>query len=267
MTDRTDALIDKIRKLRAKAEDSSVTEAEASAYATKVAELLAQHGLDEAALEMPEQSDVAEEQLDDKYMTDPWRRAICLSAARLYFCSGYTYQSYTRHDPARHPPERNYEGLLLAADRRSFVTQFAFRFVGRRHNAVIAKEMSTYLIATTCRLALAFRREYSASRAEYLDFARGCAARLSERLDALYWQQRRAAAPRHAANGNPGNLPALYADEETLIAKWIEANLALKAMRGGGISEGGWGSDAGRRAADTVSLSAQVAGSSTRMLR
>ena len=127
--------------------------------------------------------------------------------------------------------------------------------------------MSAYLIATTLRLAREWMHATpGAGQTERRDFQRGCAARLSERLDALYWQQRRAAAPRRTTNGNPGNLPALYADEESLVAKWLEANRSLQAMRGRGVQELGAGSAAGRRAADTVSLSAQVAGSKTRML-
>ena len=50
-------LIDRIRKLQAKANDKATTEEEALAFSAKVAQLLAQHNLDEAALDAPEEED------------------------------------------------------------------------------------------------------------------------------------------------------------------------------------------------------------------
>jgi hypothetical protein len=237
MSTATEALIDKIRKLRAKADDPSTTEAEASLFAAKVAELLAQHGLSESHLEVddPDKSAVVSEVWFGDYLTEAWRRAICNSAARLYFCVGYS---------------QDVGGV--GKKKRNHV------FVGKPHNVAVARDMSDYLIQTTLRLGRTYRQA-GRTRTEHINFMKGCGVRLAERLNELYKAQT-ASAPQRATNGNPSNLPALYADEATLVAEYLKAHTKLRDMRGH-IQVYTNGAAAGRAAGNTVSLSAQVAGS------
>lgn len=249
MTDTaTDALLAKIRKLRAKAEDPSVTEAEATLFAAKVAALLAEHGLSEAALHLPDEDPITNHRWDVRF-SDPWRRTICRCAARLYFCGLFVHSWHEKNpkhatDP-RAPMFKFYNGLT---------------FVARAHNATVAREMSDYLIRTTLRLGYA----YSETRAEQLAFMRGCGERLGQRLYYLWDEQTRAAKQR-GPSGNPQNLPALYADEEALYRAAMEKEDLRPFGRGSDLNSEH--ADAGAAAADGVSLAPQVPGAATAATR
>lgn len=231
-TDRTEALLRKLRALRAKADDPSITEAEASLYADKVAQLLQQHNLHESSLEQEEPDEIVEERWEGDYLTDDWRRSICNQVAKLYFCSAYS-------EPTRKPGK--------AA--RLHV------FVGKAHNIAIARDMSEYLINTTLRLAKDWRKANFATHSEFVNFLRGCGIRISERVYELYKAQREAV-PQRATSGNPANLPALYEDESKLIQEFLKSKGLKNMRRGPGAS--GHGGAAGYAAGGTVSLQTQV---------
>lgn len=235
---KSDALLRRIRALRAKADDSSVTEAEASLYAAKVSELLQQHNLSESTLETPDedQEQVEADTWEMEYGGDPWRRTVCNTVAHLYFCKGYSSHTGKKGKHAR-----------------------SFVFVGKPHNTVVAKEMAYYLISTTVRLAKAWRKahpEYPGS--EWRHFLRACGTRIAERVWKLYKDQT-AAAQARSTSGNPANLPALYADEHTLVDNFLQS-IKLRDLPGQRLYDRA-GTHAGRRAGDTVSLSIQIAGS------
>lgn len=245
----TEALLRKIRALRAKAEDPSVTEAEAAAYAAKVAELLQKHNLSEASLEIDEKDEegVVRETWEGDYLTDSWRRLICNAVAALYFCKGFGEDLGT-HRTAR---KRRVQ-----------------HFVGKPHNIIVAREMSEYLINTTLRLGKTWQRDNHGTHASFVNFIRACGYRLTERVQELHKAQT-AAAPQRAANGNPSNLPALYADENTLIAQFLKSEGVSLHNVGSRQDAVGAGALAGRRAGDTISLSTQIQGgkSAGRLLR
>ena len=69
----SDAILDKVRKLLAKAEDTGVTAAEAQALTAKAAELMAKYGIDRALLaaERPETDRPADRVID---VGNPWAR-------------------------------------------------------------------------------------------------------------------------------------------------------------------------------------------------
>jgi Protein of unknown function (DUF2786) len=232
--DQNRAIIEKIRKLAAKASCDATTEAEASAFASKVQEMLAAHNLDASILDDSDEDarEIDKEQMPVMY-NDPWRRLLALRVAQLYFCSMYSSERY---------------------DERTHRMRPAIYFVGRAHNRAIALSMYDYLQSTVVRLS----REYSRERADQLGFQRGCGVRLAERCQELH---RLHAKPevKHA----PGSgLPALYQSENELIEDF-KKNLGLVSISNRTRLDGA-AAVAGGRAAEGISLGAQVGNSSMR---
>lgn len=244
-----EALIERIRKLKAKAEDPATTEEEATLFATKVAQLLAQHNLDEAALEGEAPEDFVEDDIVNWKTGDTWTQLVATGVAKLYFCDTY-----------------------LMIQKRSQRTRIIF--VGKKHNVEIAKSMASYLINTIGRLAT----EYAHSPAAKADwnythgkarrgFERGAGARIWTRLHKMYEQQAYNAEPKRSEAGNPSNLPALYEDEATALKVHMDRlEIPDPSPNKGGISLDGGHAQAGMRAADDISLQGQVEGGKTSAL-
>jgi Protein of unknown function (DUF2786) len=223
-------LLDKIRKLKAKADDPSTTEAESLAFAAKVAELLAQHGLEEAQLKVEDQEEVGHEDYVANWNASPARRVLVIAICKLYFVK---------------PLVRSQKGKPWV-------------LIGRKHNIVMVKEMSEYLIKTTLRLSNAYGK--TTPGANVIDFRRGCFKRLSERLVDLYDQQAKAAMPQWTPTGNPGNLPALYGHEGKLATAYMQRVFPnVGTLRPQRVKQG-WDAMAGRAAGDKISLNRQVGG-------
>ena len=231
-----EALLQRIRALRSKAEDKSVSEEEAALYSAKVAELLQKHNLDESTLNIEDQEPISSEEWRLDYGGDSWRRALCHQCALLYFCEGYV-DHYVTFGKARD----------------------SFRFIGRAHNIVVAREMAEYLINTTLRLGRQYRADHNAPHRDFTNFLRACGMRIAVRLQ----EKRKEAqdqAPQRAANGNPGNLPALYEDENALCKAFLKANARnLKGTRAGSMR--GHGAHAGWAAGGEVGLNTQLSNS------
>lgn len=234
-------VIDQIRKLRAVAEDPSTTEEEAAAFSAKVSDLLARHGLSMTDLRETEKGEIEGHHWHTMYL-DPWRRQVIMAASRLYFCDIY---------------------LRKWLDRSSNKTREGIVIVGRPHNVEVAREMSEYLIATVGRLAKNYADAnfdaHRTHRAVQIQFERGCGERVAARLRKLKEEQR-SGAPQRTPSGNPGNLPALYDDEEELIRRYKEALALGKAATRASVlatrhSSAGW------REGDNVGLNAQIHGS------
>jgi hypothetical protein len=228
-----DKLLRTIRALRAKAEGTN-NEAEAAAFAAKVAEMLAQYGLEESQLDVQEQSEIGHEyDVAKEWSTSPARRILANSVCRLYSVR-----------------------CIMPGNKGGKWT-----IIGRKHNIVMAKEMMTYLVKTTVRLSGQWRKENFMPHSEAIDFRRGCFERLAQRLTDLRHEQHRRAAPVFNSSGNPQNLPALYMKESDLVNGYMKANFQFRSSK---VKAGGRGVGAadGRRAADRVSLSPQVGGGS-----
>ena len=222
------ALLKKIRALKAKAEDPSVTEHEALAFTAKVQELLGQYGLEEAQLKVEERTEVGHEDVTANWNNSVARRALIIAICHLYMVSPIIY----KHSKA-------------------------WSLVGKPHNIIMVKEMAKYLIKTTLRLSNQYGKEHP--EANIVDFRRGCFARLAERLNDLRWDQEKQAT-QYTPQGNPGNLPALYENEKQLTKAYISKkwpHTGTYKMRG--IKQG-WDAQAGRAAGDSISLNRQVAG-------
>jgi len=228
------SIVETIAKLRAKAEDKSVGEAEAALFAEKVADLLAKHNLTLDDLDR-EDNYIVEEHWHTVYC-DPWRRYIASSAARLYFCDCYYRKWY---DPLS---RRVRDGIV---------------FVGTATNIFVAKEMSEYLFNTTMRMAIKYAHEYKNTayswRQTRLNYERGMGTRLAQRLREL----REARVQRPA---DKSGLPALY-DTESQRAKSRMDALGLTKKAGfTSVFTRRDAARAGFQDAEKVSLQEQVPG-------
>lgn len=221
-------IVDKIRKLLAKAGDSATTEAEAAAFAAKAHELMMAHELSEEDVVEVEDVDVIKDGLDVKY-AEPWRRFLADSVAQYYLCTFISSKAWDASSQKMRP-------RLL--------------FLGRRARVAIVKEMYLYLEAACVRLA----KSYSKDREMQLAFERGCGVGLSNRLDKL---TKDAKAP--PVTGGTSGVPALYqnaAEEIMPLLASMNVKQRLSAVKGG------MGFGDGMRAAANVSLGPQVGSSS-----
>jgi hypothetical protein len=233
-------VLDLVRKLMAKANDSAVTEAEAMLYAEKANALLAEHNL---AISEIETEAVGPEFITDTTMTEsaPWVRTLANSTAQLYFCSYYyTYNHASFKD--------------------------MHRFVGAPHNVEVAKMMFMYLFETVRRLAKqgAERMPTRAEKISYIaSFKIACAARLGQRI-----RERIAALRKGEAKGTDGkNLPALnnlYEETQRLLKAFLEQ--AVPDMRNKSQrmqARHFQGAMEGRTAGGNIGLDAQLKGPRT----
>lgn len=246
----TEALIEKLRKLRAKALDASLSEEESALYAAKVAELLAAHGLEMSVLEEKDRQDHVVHEMAEMMYADPWRRSLLVATCELYFCFSFGDSWY---------------------DEKSGKVRRGRTIVGRPHNIVTAREMYAYLEQTTLRLARDYVQNHDGPFTEYdeyeddepreitaraaqIGFERGCGERLASRLRTMKWDMMERKPKDQAVSG----LPMLYKTELELSEQYARDKFSLKNARRSGSSINSHGR-AGARAADGVGLSPQVA--------
>ena len=237
-----DKLIDKVRKLLAKANDPSVTTEEAASYAAKAAQLLQQHNLDSSLLSEKERSEgFVIELWNQTQATNVWKKFVVYSAARVYMCKAVE--------------SKRWEWVV---DRKTKlkkpVLKACWEFVGRPHNIEVLKEMVEYLTKTTVRLGLQYSKSIGRPTPEVRwAFEKGCGLTISQRLDEMYQEATR------VKKGSDGSgLPALYSTELTLVNDWAQENMKIKStdftMKRYDDEANAAGEEAGRK----VSLNAQL---------
>lgn len=219
----TEALLDQIAKLEAKAKGTNNPH-EAELFAAKVAELLAKHNLNEAMLRSRDatrtQGPIGRHPFGQR-VPDAWRERIAIGVAKLYYCQ-ITFKT---------PGGK--------------VDQWSWTFNGREHNAKVAIAMTEYLFATVKRMA----REHSPIAREQKNFRKGAGDRLYSRLMEL------AAAQRSDRTEQGGNGTALMViTEDQAVADFLGN---VKSVKGKGHAHGD-GSRAGWEAAGRIGLNTQV---------
>lgn len=223
MSTETDILLDRIAKLQAKA-NGTTNQAEAELFAAKVAELLAKHNLDEAMLRARdadrEQGPIGKHPFG-KRVPDAWRERIMSGVARLYFCR------------------------ILITTRNGRADPHSWTFVGREHNAVVAKAMAEYLFATVKRMA----REYSPYKAEQSNFRKGAGDRLYNRLYEMAEAQR-AEQPGGVNNG----MALMVVTEDQALADYLGDVTVVKSK----THKHGRGSQEGWEQAGRIGLTTQI---------
>ena len=231
-----ESILRKIRKLLALSRGGT-TEEEAAEAARVAHELLAAHNLAMSEVEQVEETDRV---LDDGTVDgarDIWPAQVWSATAQLHFCRYF----YTDQRDA---------GRLIG---------LRHSVLGRRHNVEVAKLTALYLVDAVKRLAdEAAQAVPGDERRRYREsFRCACGRRLAQRLLEL-----RAASATPDAAATRTTLPAL----PSLYRSESDANEALLARLGirlGGpvrqdrLTHAG-GADAGRRAAETISLHRQI---------
>ena len=191
MNTQMDDLLRKIRALDAKARKTN-NEHEAATFAAKVQELLEKHNLS---------VDVLREQATERFGgvkgdrvrqkgwgASPYRRMLVGAVCELYYCRALYY---------KHTDE--------------------FMIIGKPVNVIVAKQMIEYLLGVVLRAS----RDYGATTNKAkLDFRRGMIIRLSHRLTQMLAEKQRE--ERMREGNNPGNLPALYANQTALVESFLE---------------------------------------------
>jgi hypothetical protein len=222
-----DALVKRIRALMAKANGTD-NEHEAATFAAKVQELLAKHNLEISVITEEAQDEVGISYLENEWKS-PARKALFWAVCKFYMCKGIAPRG---NDP--------------------------WTVVGRKHNVVVAMEMSRYLIKTVIRLSGQYGRARGLKGAAVIDYRRGAFQRLTERLNAMTKEGRDSEAPKWEG-GNPGNLPALFASEKALIKRALENSDVKFAPASVKLKQGHHAAH-GRAAAETIGLQPQVHG-------
>ncbi len=87
MTEATESMKDKIRKLLAKADNTAVTVEEAKSFNDKAFELMAKYNLDRAMLVTEEKTSRTHKEL--QVVIRPWSNAILHAVADLYMCKWF----------------------------------------------------------------------------------------------------------------------------------------------------------------------------------
>lgn len=188
-----DKILRKIEKLNAKAQGAS-TEAEADAFATKVQELLDKYNLEMRDLE---QTHVDFEITEEHYLEAPdfpmWKQWVAMATAELYFCKLMITSSSSLHD-------------------NRLKRKVKLIFVGKEHNAKIAKSMTEYFFNTIYHMA---QKAYPGEK-HRRHFAHGCGARLTKRI------QEKADKRKNTNAKNSDNLPIIVNQEQALINDYLE---------------------------------------------
>lgn len=223
MSPETLAMLDRVAKLRAKAQGTD-NEAEAAIFLAKVAEMLAKHNLDEAMLDARdsdrEQGPIGRHNFGQR-VPDAWRERIVTGVARVYFCKITFGLKNGKADP------------------------HDWRFNGREHNAIVAMAMAEYLFATVKRMA----REYSPISREQKNFRKGAADRLYNRLYKMA-EDARPKGPIPESN----RMALMVIDEDRAVADFVGnvKSIPNKSHRHGAGSSAGW------EAGGSIGLNTQV---------
>lgn len=198
----SEKIYDTITKLLAKAESTN-SQQEAEALIAKAHELLVKHNLDPEALKKSGEADekIVVDISGFRYPTPVWR-ALAFNLSRLYFCQAIINKTWD---------DNVGRGGGIRAE---------FHFIGREHNAAIARSMFDYLTKTIIRMA----QNHTKVRPDQLQFERGCLDGINMRLRDLYL----ASSNVTADTGDTSGLPALYQNEHVLIEEWIKENMSVK---------------------------------------
>ncbi len=229
-----DKILRKIEKLNAKAQGAS-TEAEASAFAAKVQELLDKHNLEMRDLEKANVDfEITEEHYLQSHDFPMWKQWVAIATAELYFCKLMT----TTSSSLQHNRLKRKVKLI---------------FVGKEHNAKIAKSMTEYFFNSIDSMA---QRAYPGEK-HRRHFAHGCGVRLTKRIHEKT-NQRKDTTPINA-----GRLPMVVQQELALIDDYLEKQ-GIKTKEYMLDKENSLIAGHGYQKGNEISLDEQIYGSQTK---
>jgi hypothetical protein len=223
------AIIEKIKALMSKGNDSSTTEAESIAFLNKAFELLSKHNLEESDLN----DETIEVNIDETAfamtMDTSWFSMLSANIANMYFCKA----THRKRNVANRKSVQNY-----------------YVFYGKEHNRLMAVNMFDYLLKTMHRLA----RNHSDNLKDQYEFKKGCSIRLAHLISEITEKNK------HGI-GDKSGLPALYNNELALVNDYLNAKIKLTNRNNVHIRANNGSFHSGMSAANTISLNNQIHGS------
>jgi hypothetical protein len=235
-TSKESPLVKRIRALMAMANDKNIGETEAALFATKVQELLAEHGMSMADVRAVNDESVKAHDFGQRWKS-PARKKLLRAVCDYYMCEALSPGD--KHD--------------------------TWTIIGRPHNVTVAVEMTDYLIKTVIRMSNEYGKKHGKPGGAVIDFRRGAMMRLATRLT----QKRREITEQKAVwkgpgKANPGNLPALFSSEQALIDSISETfnpvERPARKLKIGDDAVEGW------RAAEDIGLHDQVTSGTGRLM-
>lgn len=218
-----DNLIKKIRALLAKANDKSVTEAEAALFAAKAQELLIKNNL---AMGDLSQKDVDRGGVTDSYVADRWnspsRKHLLNAVCKFYMCH-----------------------LLTTSGKQVIL-------VGRPHNVAVAMEMADYLIQTVVRLSNAWGRTEGAVQKQVISFRKGAMISLCHRLQKMIDDREK------AKSANTSRELVLFKDESAMVAEYVQTKFNPRTTKARKMTADHAAFAAGSRAARDIKINEQI---------
>jgi hypothetical protein len=223
-----DSIINKIKALQAKAQDSSCTENEQAAFAAKVSELLTKHNLDREVLNSVSVEDLVKSETLSKNLVHPWRANLGNAVAQLYFCK-----------------------MLIITVSPTTATSNAKKrlmFFGKDHNRVVAISMFEHFEKTIKRLAT----EKYTSKGDIDAFERGCGLALASRILEVYDSMRK---PQPTIDKS---VPALFESELQVVENWIRDKYQIKPTKSRSYDVHSDAARAGLQAAENIPINNQL---------
>ena len=209
--------LDKIRKLLQKSRDAGASEAEAASCAEKARELMEQHSVSEESLR-ERQSSPGRLYFEAKYM-DPWRKNLGTAVGYSYGCV-MTWHPSTRQ----------------------------FCFTGSPTGVEVCRDVYQHLERTVTRLAAAYRSAVKGTRAQQLNFERGCGERLATRIMIMSAQREQCSSPDGASTA------LVLRSDYDQSKEWLTQNTKLREENPKSAATDLRATLAGARAAEDVNV-------------
>lgn len=201
MSDVTDKVLNRIRKMMRLANDAGATEGERDNALRMAHATLAKYNLDMESLEESPKGESREQQSEDM-LGQPWALRVGAAIAKLYFCRYY-------YLPLKHNGGPNFK-------HRHY-------FVGLHSNCAVAREMTRFVVEAIHREAQRYARSESGTtgrHAIYRAFAQGAMAKVYQRVQEII------AASTTPPQDSPGTalvLASFYRTEEDANAAFMSS--------------------------------------------
>ena len=223
-----DSIIDKIRALQAKAQDSSCTEAEAAAFAAKVSELLIKHNLDKGILDAVQEKELIESQILNKNFVHPWRPILANAVGKLYFC----------------------RVLIITVSPTSAYQNAKKRlmFIGKAQNRAVAISMFEHFEKTIRRMGM----ERFTRKGDLDTFERSCGLHLSDRILDIYLNLQK------PILSGDRSVPVLFKSEQEEVDQFTNKNHRPVAGKNRKFDLNGDAAHEGMRAANQIQINNQL---------
>lgn len=250
-------LLERVRKLLTLATHANTSEAEAAAAMSRVNVILAEHNLSMAEVEVHVGSPTAAEAASGRghRLKRSFEKYLWMAAAELNFCDVF-FMSGSYYAGSK------WRGVEF--DNRSDAKHWAC-VIGKPLNIEVVTLMAEYLISTVNRLARDGAKVVApASRPNFRkNFRVACSRRVLQRAGQLVIQRKRGQQDEHSKGSNLPALMSLYETEQKAVVQFMEdQRIKIRTSKSRVRMDNFLAAEAGRRAAEGISLNQQVTGAS-----